>query len=39
MEKVYAKDLKDHLGKTVSFSGFVDNIRNLQWVMFVILRD
>ncbi len=39
MEKVYAKDLKSYLGSEISFSGFVDSIRNLQWVMFVILRD
>ena len=39
MEKVYAKDLKNFLGCEISFSGFVDSIRNLQWVMFVILRD
>ena len=39
MEKVYAKNLKKYFGKEISFSGFVDSIRNLQWVMFVILRD
>ncbi len=39
MNKIYVKDLKNYYGKTVEFSGFVDNIRDLQWVQFVILRD
>ena len=37
--KIYANNLKDYLGKEIEFSGFVDNIRDLQWVQFVILRD
>lgn len=39
MNKIYAKDLKNHYGETIEFSGFVDNIRDLQWVQFVILKD
>ena len=39
MNKVYVKDLKEHLGKEIVFSGFVDTIRDKKWVMFVILRD
>lgn len=39
MEKVYVKDLKNYLGQEISFSGFVDSIRDKKWVMFVILRD
>lgn len=39
MKKIYAKDLKEHFGEEIEFSGFVDNIRDLQWVQFVILRD
>ncbi len=39
MKKVYVKDLKNYLGKEVSFSGFIDTIRDKKWVMFVILRD
>lgn len=39
MNKIYAKDLKNYYGKKIEFSGFVDNIRDLQWVQFVILRD
>ncbi len=39
MNKIYAKDLKNHYGETIEFSGFVDNIRDLQWVQFMILKD
>ena len=39
MNKIYAKDLEKYYGKEIEFSGFVDNIRDLQWVQFVILRD
>ena len=37
--KIFAKDLKNYYGKKIEFSAFVDNIRDLQWVQFVILRD
>lgn len=33
------EELKNHLGKELTIEGFVDSIRNLQWVQFVILRD
>ena len=39
MNKIYAKYLKNHYGETIEFIGFVDNIRDLQWVQFVILKD
>ena len=39
MNKIYANELNKHFGKKIEFSGFVDNIRDLQWVQFVILRD
>lgn len=39
MKKIDAKDLHRYYGKQIEFSGFVDNIRDLQWVQFVILRD
>ncbi len=39
MNKIYAKDLKNYYGKEIEFSAFVDNIRDLQWVQFVVLRD
>ena len=37
--KIHVDELKEHLGKEITFSGFVDEIRNLKWVMFVVLRD
>lgn len=39
MKKIYVNELKNYLEKEVSFSGFVDTIRDKKWVMFVILRD
>jgi len=39
MEKIYVKDLSNYVDQEVSFSGFVDTIRDKKWVMFVILRD
>ena len=37
--KIFAKDLSNYYGEKIEFSAFVDNIRDLQWVQFVILRD
>lgn len=39
MKKVYVNELEKYLDKEISFSGFVDTIRDKKWVMFVILRD
>ncbi len=39
MKKVYVNELKNHIDEEISFSGFVDTIRDKKWVMFVILRD
>ncbi len=39
MDKIYMKDLKNCLGQKIEIQAFVDNIRNLQYVQFVILRD
>ena len=39
MEKLNINELSKYYDKEVTISGFVDNIRNLQWVQFVILRD
>ncbi len=33
------KELGEHYGEEVVVSGFVDEIRNLKWVQFVVLRD
>ena len=39
MNKIYVTELKSHIGEEVSFSGFVDVVRDKKWVQFVILRD
>lgn len=32
-------ELKDHFNEEIEIQGFVENIRDLQWVQFVIVRD
>ena len=39
MKKIYFEKLKEHFNETVQCSGFVENIRDLQWVLFLVLRD
>ena len=39
MKRIYLNELKEYYGKEVELSGFVENIRDLQWVQFVILKD
>lgn len=39
MERLFIGDLKKYYGQEVTVSGFVDNVRNLQWVQFIVLRD
>ena len=39
MSKVYIDKLKEHLNEEIEIHGFVDNIRNLQYVAFVIIKD
>lgn len=39
MQKIFIKDLKQYFGQVIELQAFVDNIRDLQWVQFVILRD
>lgn len=39
MNKIYANELKKQIGQDIVFKGFVDNVRDLQYVQFVILRD
>ena len=36
---IQIKDLKNYLNQEIELQAFVDNIRNLQFVQFVILRD
>lgn len=37
--KLEIEELRKHYGEVIELQGFVDNIRDLQWVQFVILRD
>ncbi len=37
--RTYIRDLKNKLNENVVIEGFVDGIRNLQYVQFVIIRD
>lgn len=39
MERLFLKNLKEHYNEEVTVSGFVDSVRNLQWVQFIVLRD
>lgn len=37
--KILMKDLKDYYNQEIVIEGFIDNIRNLQWVQFIVLKD
>ena len=37
--KINVNELKKYYNEEITFEGFVDNIRDLQWVQFVILKD
>ncbi len=39
MKNLYFKNLKKYLGEQITIEGFVDNIRDLQYVQFLIVRD
>ncbi len=39
MKKIYFKNLYEYFGQEVTVAGFVDNIRDLQYVQFLIVRD
>ncbi len=39
MERTLIKDLKDNIGKEVQLKGWVQDIRNLSKIKFIILRD
>ena len=39
MHKINIKDLKNYYNQEIEVQGFIDNIRDLQYVQFVILRD
>ena len=39
MNKIFFKDLEKYYDKEIEISGFVENIRNIKWVQFLVLRD
>ncbi|MCF7923784.1 MAG: aspartate--tRNA(Asn) ligase [Candidatus Izimaplasma sp.] len=39
MGKIYFKDLANYYNQEIELQGFVDKVRDLQYVQFVILRD
>ena len=39
MKKIYFKNLEEYINKEITIEGFVDNIRDLQYVQFLIVRD
>jgi aspartyl-tRNA synthetase len=39
MKKIYFKDLENFYNQDITVEGFIDNIRDLQYVQFMILRD
>ena len=39
MEKIYFKDLEKYKGEKIEVQGFIDNIKDLKNVQFIILRD
>lgn len=39
MKKIYVNELEKYYDKEIEFQGFLENVRNLQYVMFLILRD
>ena len=39
MSKIFVDELKNHIDEEITFSAFVDVIRDKKWVMFVILKD
>ena len=39
MKKLYFKNLKENFDQEITIEGFVDNIRDLQYVQFLIVRD
>lgn len=39
MKKIFACDLEKYYEKTIEFQGFLEKVRDLPYVMFLILRD
>ena len=39
MKKIYFKNLSEHFNKEIEICGFVESVRDLQYVQFVVVRD
>lgn len=39
MNKIYINELEKYIDSEITIQGFIDNIRNLQYVIFIILKD
>lgn len=39
MKKKYFKNLNEYLNKEITIEGFVDSVRDLQYVQFLVIRD
>ena len=39
MERIYIKNVREYVDKEITINGFVENIRDLQYVQFMIVRD
>ena len=39
MKKIYFKNLNEYFEQEITIEGFVDNIRDLQYVQFLVIRD
>ena len=39
MKKIYFKNLNKYFEQEITIEGFVDNIRDLQYVQFLVVRD
>lgn len=39
MKRIYINELENYYNQEIEVSGFIENIRDLQWVQFIVLRD
>lgn len=39
MKKISFKNLNEHFNEEISIEGFVENVRDLQYVQFLVVRD
>ena len=39
MKKIFVKELESYYNQEIEFQGFLEKVRDLPYVMFLILRD